>query len=178
MPEINYSSWLEQYGLEELRRLAEDGLSEEEIAIRCGIRPALLRVWKKKYPELCEAIQLGKKDSDLSVVKSLYKKALGYNVALKKTYKLKRVDFDPDTGKKIREYEELATGIEESHVPADLRAETFWLKSRQGERWGDGSEREYADEAENEFGIVEMPTADRIDGLSTDPENDLAEKVD
>ena len=117
-----YFLWLERFGLEELRRLAEDGYSEEEIAARCGLKPSVFNVWKKKFPEFAEAIMLGRKESDLGVVKSLYKRATGYNVALKKTYKLKRVDFDPDTGKKIREYEELATGIDESHVPADLKA--------------------------------------------------------
>lgn len=156
-----YSRWLEQYGLEELRRLAEAGLCEEDIAIRCGLKLPTFRAWRKKHPEFSEAIMLGRREADLGVVKSLYKKAIGYNVALKKTYKLKRIDFDPDTGKKIREYEELATGIDESHVPADLRAETFWLKNRQGDRWCEGGERDYNEESEG--GIVEMPEADLID---------------
>ena len=163
MAENKYSRWLEQYGLEELRRLAEDGYSEEEIAARCALKLAVFRAWKKKHPEFAEAIMLGRKEADLGVVKSLYKKAMGYNVSLKKTYKLKRIDFDPDTGKKIREYEELATGIDESHIPADLRAETFWLKNRQGDRWGDEGVRYDSDCDEDEGGVVEMPAADRID---------------
>ena len=160
-----YSIWLERYGLEELRRLAEDGYSEEEMATRCGLKLSVFRIWKKKYPEFAEAIMLGRKESDLGVVKSLYKRATGYNVALKKTYKLKRIDFDPDTGKKIREYEELATGIDESHVPADLKAETFWLKNRQGERWCEGDERD-SDGDECESGVIEMPQADKIDAFN------------
>lgn len=165
-----YFLWLERFGLEELRRLAEDGYSEEEIAARCGLKPSVFNVWKKKFPEFAEAIMLGRKESDLGVVKSLYKRAMGYNVALKKTYKLKRVDFDPDTGKKIREYEELATGIDESHVPADLKAETFWLKNRQGERWCEGDYRDCGEDEDGMGGVVEMPPADRIDDF---PETDF-----
>lgn len=166
-----YSRWLEQYGLEQLRRLAEEGYSEAEMATRCGLELKLFRVWRKKYPEFAEAISLGRAESDLGVIRSLYKRATGYNVELKKTYKLKRVDFDPDTGKKIREYEELATGIDESHVPADLRAETFWLQNRQSDRWGRDGEKDGEGE-QNESGIIEIPTADRIDSLDGSDEGD------
>ncbi len=169
-----YFLWLERFGLEELRRLAEDGYSEEEIAARCGLKPSVFNVWKKKFPEFAEAIMLGRKESDLGVVKSLYKRATGYNVALKKTYKLKRVDFDPDTGKKIREYEELATGIDESHVPADLKAETFWLKNRQGDRWCEGDYRDCGEDEDGMGGVVEMPPADRIDDFSDTDFDDIS----
>lgn len=158
-----YALWLEQFGLELIRRLAEEGFGEEEIAARCGLDLKTFRSWRKKHPEFSDAIELGRAESDLAVIRALYKKATGYNVALKKTYKLKRIDFDPDTGKKLREYEELATGIDESHVPADLRAETFWLKNRQSDRWGEGAEKDESSESENECGIIELPAADRID---------------
>lgn len=159
-----YTLWLERFGLELLRRLAEDGLSEEEIAARSGLDLKTFRSWRKKHSDFSDAIELGRAESDLAVIRSLYKKATGYNVALKKTYKLKRVDFDPDTGKKVREYEELATGIDESHVPADLRAETFWLKNRQSDRWGEGADKDESLDTEGECGIVEIPAADKLDG--------------
>ena len=167
MSSDRYTLWLERYGLELLRRLAEDGFGEEEIAARCGLDLKTFRSWRKKYSDFSGALELGRAESDLAVIRSLYKKATGYNVALKKTYKLKRVDFDPDTGKKLREYEELATGIDESHVPADLRAETFWLKNRQSDRWGEGADREEAVDGENECGIIEIPAADKLDGIET-----------
>ena len=163
MEKTKYQKWLEEYGLEAVRRLAEDGMTDEEIAERIGRESAVVRRWKRKYPEFAEAIALGRASADYEVVRSLYKKATGYNVAVNKTYKLKHVDYDPDTGKKLREYEELATGIDETHVPADLRAETFWLKNRQSDRWSDKPERIGVDGEGEEGGVVVIPEADSID---------------
>ena len=161
MAKSKYECWKENCGLESVRRMAEDGLPNEEIAIRIGIDLSLFRRWKKRYPDFNAAIELGRTGSDYAVVEALYKRAIGYNVAINKTYKLKRIDYDPDTGKKLREYEELATGIDESYIPGDLRAETFWLKNRQPERWGERSDKEIGEEGEG--GIVELPVADSID---------------
>ena len=167
MAKIKYELWIERHGLEYVRHLAEVCENDEELALRCGINLSLFRKWKKEYPELAEAINLGKAESDYAVIKALHKKATGFNVGIKKNYKLKRIDFDPDTGKKIREYEELATGIEETFVPADLNAEKFWLKNRQSDRWLESAERTNFEE-ENEGGIIEMPTADKIDPPNKD----------
>ena len=93
---------------------------------------------------------------------AIYRRATGYKVALKKTLKLKHVEYDPTTGKKVAEWEELATGFEEEHVPADIRAGSYWLCNRDAGRW-----REHPDETgEREGGesyIVEMPAADKLD---------------
>ena len=160
-----YDLWRERYGLEYLRRLAEEGLAEEEIATRSGLRLATFRRWKREHTEFFAALELGRSGSDYAVVESIYKRATGYSVKLNKTVKLKRVDYDPETGKKIREYEELATGVDENYVPGDLKAETFWLKNRQPERWQDRSEKE-SDGEESAGGIVEIPMADMIDAPS------------
>ena len=158
-----YIKWKECYGLESIRRLAEEGLSDDEIAIRSGIGVPLFRRWKKRCSEFAAAIALGRSASDYAVIEALYKKAVGYNVSVAKTYKLKHVDYDPDTGKKIREYEELATAVDESYIPPDLRAETFWLKNRQPDRWQDKPEREADGSEDGVGGIVEIPHADMID---------------
>lgn len=159
-----YEKWRERFGEEFLRRLASLGLSDEEMAARCCLELSVFRRWRRKYPEFDRAIRLGSQSSDYAVVEALYKKATGYNVSLSKTYKLKRVDYDPDTGKKIREYEELATGVDEDHIPADIRAETFWLKNRQGDAWSDHPERA-VEGAEGAAcgGVVEIPEADLLD---------------
>ncbi len=161
MARDDFRHWRERYGPEAVRRLAKEGFCEEEIALRLGLTAQKFRRWKKKYSELAEAMELGRAGADYAVVKSLYQKATGYNVSLKKTYKLKHVDYDPESGKKIREYEELATGLDESHIPADLRAETFWLKNRQPDEWSERPEKATEEESE-EGGIIEIPAADRL----------------
>ncbi len=125
-----------------------------------GISPSLFARWKNKYEEFCEAVKLGRSDSDYAIIKAIYKKATGYNVTIDKIYKLKHIEYDPDTGKKVREYEELTTKPEDTHIPADIRAGTFWLKNRQPENWADKPDG--TNTAEDSGGVVEMPEADSI----------------
>ncbi len=166
-----YLEWLERYGLEHLRSLAEEGLDEAEIALKVGIELKLFVKWKKKYPEFADALTLGRADSDFHVIRALYKKATGFNVGLRKTYKLKRVEFDPQTGKKLREYEELATGMDETFIPGDLSAEKYWLECRRGDRWG-GKDIEGVADEDGEFGVLLMPDADRIDDQGDEDEEE------
>ena len=166
MSEAKYRLWRQRYGPEFLRRAAEMSESDEEIALRCGIEPSTFRLWQKKYPEFDEAVRLGKSESDFLVIQALHKRAVGFNVGVQKTYKLKRVDYDPDTGKKLREYEELAVGADESYIPADVRATSFWLKNRQPERWSDKPEGAVTDN--EECGVVEIPGADMLGEESED----------
>ena len=157
-----YRRWCDQYGFEILRRLAEEGNSDAEIAQKCGLSIEVFERWKKKYQKFSDAVEIGRVEADFSVVSALYRKAVGYSVKTPKTYKLKKVDFDPETGKKVREYEELAVGVDECYVAPDLRAEVFWLKNRQPKRW---CERGMGDDGGEgaETGVVEIPKADRID---------------
>ena len=166
-----YLEWLEKYGLEHLRSLAEEGIEESEIATRVGIELKLFAKWKKKYPEFADALTLGRADSDFHVIRALYKKATGFNVGLKKTYKLKRVEFDPQTGKKLREYEELATGMDETFIPGDLSAEKYWLECRRGDRWG-GKDIEDETDGGGEFGVLLMPDADLLDEQGDEDEQE------
>ena len=50
---------------------------------------------------------------------ALYRRARGYKVKLKKSFKIKGVEYDPETGKKVREGEDLKDGFEEVHIPAE-----------------------------------------------------------
>ena len=169
-----YELWLEQFGLEYLHRLADDGLNDEQIAERCGLSMKVYRKWKKKYPEFAEAVSFGRGDADFRVVKALYDKATGFSVGIKKNFKLKRVEFDPETGKKVREYEELVVGVDESFVPADLNAEKYWLENRQPERWGRCPTEKIENDSSEGSGVLILSEADSIG----DDTSDVAENFD
>lgn len=111
---------------------------------------------EKKRESLQEDGGLLGRDEKLcqKVEDAICRRARGYKVALKKTYKVKRVDYDPDTGKKTSEREELVVGVDEVHVPADLRAGTYWLNNRNPERWREHPEGEDSGEP---VGFVEIP---------------------
>ena len=155
-----YQRWLEPDGLLLLAAWARDGLSNEEIAKKCGINPDTLYVWKKTYPEISEALSRGKEPVDVEVENATHKLALGYTVPVKKTFKLRRVEYDPDTGKKLREYEELATGYDEVHVPANVNAQKFWLGNRKPDVWRDKQKDEDGGEA--------LAKLDKLIGAVTD----------
>jgi hypothetical protein len=85
---------------------------------------------------------------------ALYRRACGYKVKLKKTFKLKRVDYDPDTGKKLTEREVLEAGFEEVHIPADVRVCAYYLNNRDPARW---SEHPAAEGEAALNGVVDYP---------------------
>ena len=88
-----------------------------------------------------------------AVEDALFRRACGYEVPLRKIFKVKRIEYDSVTGKKIYEREELETGIEEEHVPADVRVGAYYLNNRDPSRW-----REHPEIAAKELdGLVDFP---------------------
>lgn len=116
---------------------ARDGLTDEEIAKNIGISRSTLSEWKKKYPDISDTLKKGKEIVDMEVENSLLNRARGYNAKIMKTFKLKKVEYDPITGKKVREDEVLEQAEDEVHIPADVTAIIFWLKNRLPEKWKD-----------------------------------------
>ena len=100
---------------------------------------------------------------------ALYRRACGYKVRVKKSFKVKSVDYDRDTGKKISEREDLREGFEEVHVPADIRVSAYYLNNRDPARW-----REHpAVEEEALGGMVDYPPMEALtpppDGEGEEP---------
>lgn len=93
---------------------------------------------------------------------AIYKRARGYKQSVKKTFKVKRVEYDPTTGKKTAEHEELKTGIDEVSVPADVRAGIYWLSNRAPERWGTHGGDRGMDGEVDAGGVVVLPELDEL----------------
>ena len=91
---------------------------------------------------------------------ALYRRACGYKVKLKKSYKVKTVEYDRDTGKKLAEREDLRDGFEEVHIPADVRVCAYYLNNRSPTRW-----REHPAEAVERAldGVVGYPDMESIE---------------
>lgn len=90
---------------------------------------------------------------------ALYRRACGYKVRLKKSYKVKTVEYDRDTGKKLEEREDLRDGFEEVHIPADVRVCAYYLNNRDPARWQEHPKEECEDAA---CGVVEYPDMEEI----------------
>ena len=163
-----YEKWLEPDGLLLLEAWARDGLSDAQIAEKCGIQRPTLYEWKKKYPDISDALKRGKEVVDIEVENALLKKALGYTVEIKKTFKVRRVEYE--NGKKLREEEELVAGYDEVHIPADTVAQKFWLANRKPKTWREKPEdneglKELLDTAVKILGGVQHGFDDEATGI-------------
>ena len=117
--------------------MAEDMLREDSREAEVSSDPAALRDAAR-----CRRVE-----------DALYRRACGYKVKVKKSFKVKSVDYDRDTGKKISEREDLREGFEEVHIPADIRVSAYYLNNRDPARW-----REHPAAEEEAFeGTVDYP---------------------
>jgi len=64
--------------ISESEAMARFGLTENQIAHVIGINPMTLVQWKKKNPEFEQALKRGETIANMTIQKSLYKKAIGY----------------------------------------------------------------------------------------------------
>lgn len=149
-----YQKWLTPDGLMLLTAWARDGLSDEQLARKVGISCSTLYEWKKRFPEISEALARGKEPVDVEVENALHKLATGYTVLVRKTFKVKRVFFDAMDRR--CEVEELAVGYDEVHVPANVNAQKFWLANRKPEAWREKVETGVSVDVEDLSPLVEL----------------------
>lgn len=135
MAQAKYKEWETEEGLLLLRSFARDGLTDEEIVKHVGIGTATLSRWKRERPLIRAALSKGKDVYDNEVVESLHKRTKGYKVTVKKHFKLKKVEYDPESGKKVRETEELVAADDEVFIPPDTTAQLHWLYNRRPDDW-------------------------------------------
>lgn len=122
MAKGKYHKWLESDGLLLLEAWARDGLTNEQVAAKCGVTGTTLYAWMNKYPEIAEALKRGKEVVDIEVENTLLKRALGYD------YVETMTETGPQ-GVKVRQTTKV--------VLPDIAALIFWLKNRKPETWRD-----------------------------------------
>lgn len=120
-----FEYWLTKDGLTLLEGWALDGLTDEQLAERIGINRATLYDWKKKYPNISDALKKGKEIVDFEVENALLKRALGYSYT-------EVMDETSEDGVKHRETVKF--------IPPDTTAQIFWLKNRRPDKWRDKPE--------------------------------------
>ena len=118
-----YEYWLTPDGLLLLEAWARDGLIDEDIAHNVGISPATLYEWKKRFPEISEALKRGKEVVDIQVENALFKRAIGYEYEVVKTI------LSEKDGKRVE--------VVKKQMPPDTTAQIFWLKNRKPSTWRD-----------------------------------------
>ena len=124
-----YVQWCEPESLLLIEGWARDGLTNEQIAHNIGVNIDTLFEWRKRFPEISEALKNGREVADRAVENALYKKATGYEYE-ETTEELR---FDKATGEKRM----VVTKRVKKTVPPDTVAQIFWLKNRKPGDWRD-----------------------------------------
>lgn len=127
--------WLTEDGLLKIQGWARDGLIEKQIAHNMSIGESTLRTWKNNFPDIAEALRKGKEVVDREVENALFKSALGFMQKIKKPVRIREIEYDPKSGKKIKESEKWVQVEEEVFIPPQVTAQIFWLKNRKPDQW-------------------------------------------
>lgn len=138
MAKGKYLEWISDEGILKIEGWARDGLTDEQIAQNMGIRRQTLYDWKKKYPDISDALKRGKVVVDRQVENALLKRALGYRYD-ETTYEQVAVK---DNDGKIVGHQMQPTKVVTKEVAPDTTAQIFWLKNRKPNDWRDKKETE------------------------------------
>lgn len=150
--------------LDKIVEWVDRGASQAEIAGKLKLAVSTFKDYLKRgddgekpYTDLSDCFRRACVISDERVEASLYRSAIGYNAPVKKLFKLKKITYDPETGKKISEEETLVEGTEEVHISANVVAQTFWLTNRQPEKWKMPQKIQSSQSDHDEGGVVLIP---------------------
>jgi DNA-binding XRE family transcriptional regulator len=135
MAKGKYGRWITEEGLLLLEGWARDGLTDEQIAHNVGVSRSTLNDWKKKYPDISDALKKGKEVVDLQVENALLKRALGYEY--------EEVIQESQWNEKTNKYELVVTKLVKKRQAPDTTAQIFWLKNRRPDKWRDKQDVEH-----------------------------------
>ena len=82
MAKGKYEEWLEPDSLLLISAWARDGLTDDQIANNMGISRSTLSEWKRKFPDISDALKKSKAVVDIEVENALYQAALDGNIRL------------------------------------------------------------------------------------------------
>lgn len=148
MAKGKYHEWLTEDKLLLLQAWARDGFTDEQIADNIGINRDTLYNWKKKYPDISDALKRGKEVVDAEVENALLKRAMGYTWT--------EVTKEAVWNAEKEMYEFIVSKEVTKHVTPDVTAQIFWLKNRKPEIWRDKKDINMDAKVQNPF-----------DGIST-----------
>lgn len=108
----------------QIKMLCHLGATDDEISQFFGVTRLALHGYRLKFPELAEAMKVGKEHADTRVERSLYSRAVGF------THRAVKIFYDQRLGEVVEhEYTEVH--------PPETAACIFWLKNRRPDVWRD-----------------------------------------
>lgn len=153
---VDYHYWEKEENLELIRQWARNGLSMQQIAENMGINRATLYRWIKISCDICDSLRESRIKADTHVENALYKKATGFIQEVIKPMKIRRADYDPETGKKICDYDEIVYVKDQVYIQPDTTAIKYYLSNKQPDKWREKVEH-VIDKEEEIGGVIILP---------------------
>lgn len=125
--EVESLEWLEEDKLMLLECWSRDGYTFQDIATKIGITTRTLGLWRKKHPEIDEALRKGREVIDYKVENALLKAALGY--------KTKETRVVIETDRKRGDVVSTIRETVEKDVAPNVTACQVWLYNRLPNKW-------------------------------------------
>jgi hypothetical protein len=107
------------------RQACEAGATDLELGRLFDVSEMTINRWKLVHQEFALALRIGKEVADDRVERSLYQRALGYEIERTRT---------------VTANGQTVTTTTTERVPGDTTAMIFWLKNRRPDRWRDKRE--------------------------------------
>lgn len=155
MARAEYKKWQEPDNLIKLQGWARDGLTNEQIAKKIGVRRQTISEWCKRYPDIADALKKGKEVVDYEIENSLISTMKKHTVTTTQYKMVKKDDFKlkaereefmniykfdhPEaskneiliaTAKGVEVYEKIPIIRTVTEVDPNVSAMIFWLKAR------------------------------------------------
>lgn len=153
--------WLEDDKLMLLEAWARDGLTYVDIADKIGVSPSTINTWRKKYPEIEEALRKGREIVDYKVENALLKCALGYTTK----------EIKVTLGKQVKNGQVFQITKETTlkEVSPNVTAIAMWLNNRRPDKWKRNRDKtiELDEDSELNITVVRGPkTVDDQDNIN------------
>ena len=113
-----------------IEQLLKKGHTERHVAASVGIAYSTWCKYSSEKDGKAEFIELIKKSREKPVddlINAMYKSGLGFKTTIKKMQKCRKVVYDPMTGKKVAEYDELIPYEEEIYIPPNFQSGKFLI---------------------------------------------------
>lgn len=162
MAHAEYKKWLELDNLTKLRSWARDGLTNEQIAKKIGVKRQTFQRWLSTYSDMSDALKKGKEivdaeieDSFISVMKKHTLTTTQYKMVKKDEFNLKaertkfaniykldhpqatREEIAIATAEHVDVYEKIPISKTVTEVDPNASAIIFWLKNRRPDVYRD-----------------------------------------
>ena len=162
MAKAEYKKWLEPDNLTKLRSWARDGLTNEQIAKKIGVKRQTFQRWVKTYSDISDALKKGKEVVDAEIEENLIStmkkhtlKTTTYAMVKKdemvlkaertkfmNMYKLDHPEATKNeiliaTAENVGVYERIAQRQVVTEVDPNVSSMIFWLKNREPDKYRD-----------------------------------------